>query len=70
MIIRAQYYTNASLISAPVLILCQNVRGAWMKCQLCYHDTDNESKGNRKFNETLKHLNVARLSYQFLFYLI
>ena len=26
-IIRTQYYTNASLISAPVLILYQNVRG-------------------------------------------
>ena len=37
-----------------------------MKCQLCYHDTDNVSKGNRKFNENPKHLNVARLSYQFL----
>ena len=41
-----------------------------MKCQLCYHDTNNVSKGNRKFNENPKHLNVARLSYQFLFYLI
>ena len=40
-----------------------------MKCQLCYHDTNNVSKGNRKFNENPKHLNVARLSYQFLFYL-
>ena len=27
-IIRTQYYTNASLISAPVVILYQNVRGA------------------------------------------
>ena len=27
-IIRTQYYTNASLISAPVIILYQNVRGA------------------------------------------
>ena len=35
-----------------------------MKCQLCYHDTNNVSKGNRKFNENPKHLNVARLSYQ------
>ena len=26
-IIRTQYYTNASLISAPVVILYQNVRG-------------------------------------------
>ena len=41
-----------------------------MKCQLCYHDTNNVSKGNRKFNENPKHLNVARLSYRFLFYLI
>ena len=41
-----------------------------MKCQLCYHDTDNVSKGNCKFNENPKHLNVAGLSYQFLFYLI
>ena len=41
-----------------------------MKCQLCYHDTNNASKGNRKFNKNPKHLNVARLSYQFLFYLI
>ena len=38
-----------------------------MKCQLCYHDTDNVSKGNCKFNENPKHLNVAGLSYQFLF---
>ena len=37
-----------------------------MKYQLCYHDTNNISKGNRKFNENYKHLNVARLSYQFL----
>ena len=36
-----------------------------MKCQLCYHDTNNVSEGNRKFNENPKHLNVARLSYQF-----
>ena len=69
-IIRPQYYINASLISAPVLILYQNVRGTYMKCQLCYHDTDNVSKGNCKFNENPKHLNVAGLSYQFLFYLI
>ena len=41
-----------------------------MKCQLCYHDTNNVSEGNRKFNENPKHLYVARLSYQFLFYLI
>ena len=41
-----------------------------MKCQLCYHDTDNISRGNRKFNENPKHLYVARLIYQFLFYLI
>ena len=41
-----------------------------MKCQLCYHGTNNVSKGNRKFNENPKHLNIARLSYQFLFYLI
>ena len=27
-IIRTQYYTNASLISAPVVILYQSVRGA------------------------------------------
>ena len=27
-IIRTQYYTNASLIAAPVVILYQNVRGA------------------------------------------
>ena len=70
MIIRTQFYTNASLISALVVILYQTVRGACMKCQLCYHDTNNVSKGNRKFNENPKHLNVARLSYQFLFYLI
>ena len=69
-IIRPQYYINASLISAPVLILYQNVRGTLMKCQLCYHYTDNVSKGNCKFNENPKHLNVAGLSYQFLFYLI
>ena len=41
-----------------------------MKCQLCYHDTDNVSKSNCKFNENPKHLNVAGLSYQFLLYLI
>ena len=41
-----------------------------MKCQLCYHDTNNVSKSNRKFNQNPSHLNVARLSYQFLFYLI
>ena len=41
-----------------------------MKCQLCYHDYNNVPKGNRKFNENPKHLNVARLSYQFLFYLV
>ena len=41
-----------------------------MKCQLCYHDTNNVSKGNRKFNEKPNHLNVARVSYQFLFCLI
>ena len=41
-----------------------------MKCQLCYHDTDNVSKGNRKLNENTKHLNVARLSYQFLFLIL
>ena len=69
-IIRTQNYTNASLISAPVVISYQNVTGAWMKCQLCYHDTNNVLKGNRRFNENPKHLNVARLSYQFFFYLI
>ena len=58
-IIRTQNYTNASLISAPVVISYQNVRGAGMKCQLCYHDTNNVYKGNRKFNENPKHLNVA-----------
>ena len=41
-----------------------------MKCQLCYHDTNNVSKGNHKFNENPNHLNEARVSYQFLFYLI
>ena len=40
-----------------------------MKCQSCYHDPDNVSTGNCKFNENPKHLNVAGLSYQFLFYL-
>ena len=33
------------------------------------YTTDNVSKGNCKFNENPKHLNVAGLSYQFLFYL-
>ena len=41
-----------------------------MKCQSCYHDTNNVSKDNRKFNENPKHLSGARHSYQFLFYLI
>ena len=41
-----------------------------MKCQCCDHDTNNVSKGNLKFNENPKHLNVTRLSYQFLLYLI
>ena len=41
-----------------------------MKCQLCYHDTSDVSKGNRKFNENPNHLKAARVSYQFLFYLI
>ena len=68
--IRTLNYTNASLISAPVVISYQNVRGALMKCQCCYHDTNNVSKDNRKFDENTKHLSVARLSYQFLFYLI
>ena len=41
-----------------------------MKCQCCYNDTNNVSKDNHKFNENPKHLSVARLSYQFLVYLI
>ena len=36
-----------------------------MKCQLCYHDTDNVSKCNCKFNENPKHLNVADLAINF-----
>ena len=30
-----------------------------MKCQLCYHDTNNVSKGNCKFNEKSKHLSAG-----------
>ena len=29
-----------------------------MKWQCCYHDTNNVSKGKRKFNENPKHLRI------------
>ena len=37
-----------------------------MKCQCCYHDTNNVSKDNRKFNENPKHLSVAIYFYLIL----
>ena len=54
--IKTQNETNASLMSALVVISNQNVRVARMKGQCSYHVTNPMSKDICKFNVIPKHL--------------